>query len=152
MKFMKFAITILAILLSGCAASGMKMKDMASSIPSVPADKGRVYFFRSSSMVGAAVQPSVTLDGKTVGESKPGGFFFVDATPGSHDVAISTEVEKKLTFTLDKGETKYVRTSISFGVMAGHVIPTVVSAEEAQKELPDLSYTGTAVANSNSAK
>jgi hypothetical protein len=35
-----------------------------------------------------------------------------------------------------------VRTSISMGVFAGHVVPTLVSADEAKKEIGDLSYTG----------
>jgi hypothetical protein len=55
----------------------------------------------------------------------------------------STEVDKKLTFTLDKGEVKYVKTSVGLGVVAGHVVPELISQEEAQKVLSDLSYTGT---------
>ncbi|WP_229750972.1 DUF2846 domain-containing protein [Undibacterium terreum] len=141
---MKLATVLsIAIALTGCA-SGVKHKDMESSIPALQADKGRIYFFRSSSMFGAAIQPSITLDGQKVGDSKPGGFFFVDSNIGNHEVATSTEVEKKLTFTLEKGEVKYVKTSPSFGIMVGRIIPELANAEEAKKELPDLSYTGTA--------
>jgi hypothetical protein len=43
---------------------------------------------------------------------------------------------------VDKGETKYVRTKVSMGVLVGHVVPELVSADEAQKELATLSYTG----------
>ncbi|GGC68882.1 hypothetical protein GCM10011396_14840 [Undibacterium terreum] len=144
MRFMKLATVLsIAIALTGCA-SGVKHKDMESSIPALQADKGRIYFFRSSSMFGAAIQPSITLDGQKVGDSKPGGFFFVDSNIGNHEVATSTEVEKKLTFTLEKGEVKYVKTSPSFGIMVGRIIPELANAEEAKKELPDLSYTGTA--------
>lgn len=141
MKLIRLAILSLAIVLTGCA-SGVKHKDMAASIPAVKADQGRVYFFRSASMFGAAIQPNIMLDGKVVGESKPGGFFYIDTAAGNHEVSTSTEVEKKLTFTLDKGEVKYVKTSPSLGLMVGRVIPELVSPREAEKELADLSFIG----------
>lgn len=141
MKIIKLAVVSLALVLGACA-SGVKHKDMASSIPAVKADQGRIYFFRSASMLGAAIQPSITLNGATVGDSKPGGFFYVDSKPGNQEVSTSTEVEKKLTFTLDKGEVRYVKTSPSFGVMVGRIVPELVSATEAQKEIADLSFTG----------
>lgn len=142
MRIIHAGLITLAIALSGCA-SGVKHKDMAASIPTLQSDQGRVYFLRSASMVGAALQPSIKFDGKEVGTSKPGGFFFIDSTPGNHEVMCSTEVDKKLTFTLDKGEIKYVKTSIGLGLLVGRVVPELVSMEEAQKELSDLSYTGT---------
>ncbi len=143
MHFMKQTLTAIGVVIAmtGCA-SGIKHKDMESTIPALQADKGRIYFFRSSSMLGAAIQPSVLLDGKKVGDSKPGGFFFVDSDSGNHEVSTSTEVEKKLTFTLDKGEAKYVQTSVGLGFIVYRVYPELVNAEKARQELPDLSYTG----------
>ncbi len=145
MNFIKTGIIFLIIVLSGCA-SGVKHKDMAASIPTLQEDHGRIYFYRSASMIGAAVQPSIKLNGAEVGESKPGGFFFVDAKAGNQEVMCSTEVDKKLTFTLEKGEVKYVRTSVGMGLLVYRVAPELVSKEEAQKELPDLSFTGTLTA------
>lgn len=142
MRFIKLFVVCTVIVLAGCAASGLKQKDMASSIPAVSADSGRIFFFRSSGFAGGAVQPSIKLDGAIVGESKPGGFFYVDAAPGKHEVATSTEAENKLTFVLEKGEVKYVKTSVSMGLFVGRVIPTLVSNTDAMVELPDLSYTG----------
>lgn len=145
MKFIKLAIVSLAFVLGGCA-SGVKHKDMASAIPAVKADHGRIYFYRSASMLGAAIQPTIMLNGAAVGDSKPGGFFYIDSKPGNQEVSTSTEVEKKLTFTLDKGEIRYVKTSPSFGLMVGRIVPELVSATEAQKELSDLSFTGAELA------
>jgi hypothetical protein len=141
MRILRIGILALAIALTGCA-SGIKHKDMTTSIPTLKSDQGRIYFIRSASMIGAAVQPVIKLDGKEVGESKPGGFFYVDSKPGNHEVMCSTEVDKKLTFTLDNGEVKYVKTSVGLGLVVGRVIPELVSSDEALKELPDLSYTG----------
>ena len=131
-----------AAVLAGCAATGAKYAEIASTIPAVKADQSRVYFFRASSMVGAAVQPDVRLDGKVVGESKPGGFFYVDTTPGAHVASVATETEKTLSFTLAAGETKYVRQSIGFGVAMGRVVLDLEAAEKARTELADLAHTG----------
>ncbi|KQV96897.1 DUF2846 domain-containing protein [Rhizobacter sp. Root1221] len=141
--FLKLAAAVaVAAVLSGCA-TGVKYQDMANTIPAVKPNQGRVYFLRSSSMVGAAIQPEIRLDGQVVGESKPGGFFFVDKAPGNYLASTSTETEKTLSFTLAAGETKYVRTSPSFGLLVGRIVVELETPDKAQAELPSLSFTGT---------
>lgn len=134
------AVSIVA-LLSACA-SGPKMSEVQSSIPALKQDEGRVYFYRSGSMVGAAIQPNIVLNGEVIGVSKPGGFFFVDRAPGAMQVSTSTEVEKKLSFTLNAGEVRYVKTVIGFGIVAGRVYPELVDRAVGEKEIQDASYTG----------
>ncbi|HWW04744.1 DUF2846 domain-containing protein [Collimonas sp.] len=136
-----FAVAVLATLVSGCA-SGVKYSEMASSIPTLNANQGRVYFFRSSSMFGAAIQPEIRLNDKVVGKSQPGGFFYVDRPAGQYNAVCSTETDKTLSFSLDAGETKYVRTAASFGLAVGRINPTLETPELANKELPSLSFTG----------
>lgn len=131
----------LVALVAGCA-SGVKYQDMASSMPSLKSGEGRIYFFRSSSMMGAAIQPEIRLNGAVVGASKPGGFFYVDRPAGNYVASTSTETEKSASFTLQAGETKYLRTSPSFGVMVGRIVVELETPEKAKAELPSLSYTG----------
>jgi hypothetical protein len=147
MKLYHLGMLALAAALTGCAATGPKFTQQEASTPKLSADKGRVYFYRADSFVGGALRPQVVLDGSSVGKSEPGGYFYVDTGAGSHEAATSTEVTNKLSFVVDKGETKYVRTKVSMGVMVGHVVPELVSADEAQKELSSLSYTGGARTN-----
>ena len=130
-----------ALVLAGCA-SGPKLAEVKSQIPILKPDEGRIYFYRGSSPVGAAIQPDIMLNGAKVGESIPGGFFFVDQGSGAKEVSTSTEVEKKLTFTLDRGQTRYVRTVIGFGLLVGRVYPELVDNPTGEKEMDDLSYTG----------
>ena len=139
--FLISGITLAAVLMTGCA-TGPKYAEVAQSIPTLKAEQGRIYFLRSSSIVGAAVQPEIRLNNDVVGKSQPGGFFYVDRPAGQYIAATSTETEKTLSFSLDVGEVKYVRTSPSFGLLVGRMVPTLESAEVAQKELPGLSYTG----------
>ena len=142
MKVSRLGTIALFLALTGCAASGPKFAAQEASMPTMNADEGRIYFYRPNSMVGAAVQPEVLLDGKPVGRSQPGGYFYVDASPGTHEAQDSTQATDKLRFVVDKGEVKYVRTRVSMGLMVGRVIPELVSADEARKELGELSYTG----------
>lgn len=144
MKLLKFAVIGAVIGLTGCAASGPKFSAMQAQTPAVNADQGRVYFYRKDSMFGAALQPVVVMDGAEVGKSQPGGYFYVDAASGSHEASTSTEATNKVSFVLAKGEVKYVRTAPSIGLLVGRVVPELVNADEANKELNDLSYTGKA--------
>jgi hypothetical protein len=140
----RVALLMTLAFLSACA-SGPKHAEIASSIPGLKPTEGRVYVYRSNSMLGAAIQPKVMVNGKAAGESKPGGFFFVDLPAGPVEIATSTEVEKKLTFVLDPGQTRYVRTSIGFGVMVGRVYPELVDPAAGAKEVTETSYIGTAL-------
>ncbi|CAG9209658.1 conserved exported hypothetical protein [Paraburkholderia tropica] len=134
-------VTMLA---AGCA-SGPQYKEVASSIPTLTADHGRIYFFRADGFGGAMIQPEVKLNDKVVGRSVPGGFFYVDEVPGDYTVSTTTETKKEVTFTLHAGDTKYVRTSISMGILVGHITPTLDDPETAPHEIEQLKYTGTPV-------
>lgn len=141
------ALTVVTLVgLAGCA-SGPKHSDVAASLPALKADQGRIYFYRTA-LFGAAVQPEVKLNGEAVGSAVPGGFWFVDRPAGSFEVSTSTEVEKKLTFTLAAAETRYVRLNMNFGLLVGRVVPELVPAAEAAKEISDLSYVGKGPATS----
>ncbi len=58
------------VTMAGCA-SGPSYREMATSIPTLAPQNGRLYFFRSGSVIGAAVQPDIKLNGETVGNRSP---------------------------------------------------------------------------------
>ena len=133
----------LALTVTGCA-TGPKFTEVKSSIPSLSQDKGRIYFYRSGTMFGSGIQPSVKLNGVVVGDSKPGGFFYIDVPPANYEVVLSTEVDKKLTFMLDKQEQKCVRMSVGLGVLVYRVYPELAEPAICDAEIQDMSYTGSA--------
>jgi Protein of unknown function (DUF2846) len=144
MKIRALALPLVAFaaLLSGCA-SGPKFAAVAPTLTRVNPDSGRIYFYRTA-VLGAAIQPNVTVNGEVVGTSKPEGFFFVDRPAGNYEVITATEVTRKLSLTLDKGQTRYVRLNISMGFLVGHVYPELVDTATGEKEIQECSYTGQA--------
>lgn len=134
------------LLLQGCAATGPKGSEMRGALQSVPAGYGRIVFFRGNSIVGGAVRPEVRLGNQVVGQSVPGGFFYVDAAPGRYAASASTETTASVDVQVVAGQTTYVRSAIGIGLLVGRVVFTVEGQVTAQAELPNLSYTGTTVA------
>jgi hypothetical protein len=132
---------LIAMLGGGCA-SGPSYTTMSEQIGPVAPGQGRIYFYRDGSPFGSAVQPNIRLNGDVVGKSKPGGFFYVDRAPGGYEVSCETETQKSLSMTLTAGETRYVRTRVSFGVVLGHVRPVLEDEEQAMKTLGKSKYTG----------
>ncbi len=92
-------------------------------------------------MGGAAIQPNIMLNGEKVGDSKPGGFFYVDRAPGNYEVVCGTEVDRKATFVLASGQERYIKTTISMGLMVGHVTPELVDSAEGMGAIQSLHYT-----------
>jgi hypothetical protein len=85
--------------------------------------------------MGAAVQPTVYLNGQAVGTAKPGGFFHADRPAGHYQVTCKTEWSDSTSFTLAPQSTKYIRLIMVPGLLVGHVLPREDSPADA---LPDL--------------
>jgi hypothetical protein len=130
-----------ALLITACAATGPKFNTVENSFAVLSPGKARVFFYRVASE-GAAIRPEIRLNGVVVGKAEPRGAFFKDVEPGNIEIATASEVEKKLTFTVEPGETRYVRFAMGFGLVVGRVIPQLVSEAEAKKEMAELAYTG----------
>jgi Protein of unknown function (DUF2846) len=130
---------ILAVTLSGCA-SGPKYAEISAEIPKLKANEGRIYFTRAAEYQGSFIQPEIHLNGQVIGVSKPGGFFYIDRPAGDYTVSTATEVEEKVSFHLSAGETKYIKTSASMGLLVGHITPTLEFPEQGKSDVESLQY------------
>lgn len=130
-----------ALTLQACATKGPTFAEMPQAQQGPKPDMARVYVYRSS-IVGAAVQPSVMINDQKVGDAVPLGFFYLDEKPGTYRISTATEVERTLDLTLEPGQTAYVRLGISVGFFVGHVYPELVEAETGKKELASCHFTG----------
>lgn len=127
------ALVFVAVFLSSCASGPKFTKVQPSLVPDAP-ENGRIFFYRPSS-VGAAVIPKIMLNDENVGKAVAKGFFYIDVPPGDYVVVTATEVKRKVSFTMEPGQTRYVRFSISMGFFVGHVYGKIVDEETALKEL-----------------
>lgn len=139
-KLCILAVVATTVLLSGCA-SGPKFGAVKSTIPILAADKGRIYFYRTTAL-GAALNPDVKLNGEVVGTAQAKGFFYTDRPAGNYEVETSTEVSRRLTLQLEQGQTRYVRFNVSMGFWVGHVYPELIENTAGETEIQKCSYTG----------
>ena len=135
-RYIRALSLALAVLAVGACASGAKFSEASPSFTPVGGDAGRIFFYRPSSM-GAAITPDVHLNGEVVGQAVADGYFFVNRPPGEYKVMTSTEVERSLSFVLDRGQTRYVKLAVSMGFFAGHITPELVDQDAAMKEIQD---------------
>jgi len=138
--FLLSCLIALVALLSGCA-TGPKFAEARNTLPPLAPDKGRLYVYRTS-ILGAAIQPDVRVNGEVAGSAKPKGFFIVDRPAGDYQVSSSTEVTRTLSLTLAAGQTRYVRLNVSMGFLVGHVFPELVEPAAGEKELAKCSFMG----------
>ncbi|QAU37523.1 DUF2846 domain-containing protein [Bradyrhizobium guangdongense] len=135
------ALLLVGFLLASCA-SPRGLDEPPLQLPPLRPGLGRVYFIRPGEFAGYAVQPEIRMNNEVVGRSVPGGFTFVDRPPGKYVVTTTTEVENAVTFQLAAGETKYIKTAVSAGILVGHVTPTLEFPEQGQSDIGRLRYVG----------
>jgi len=134
-------LVLVGFLLASCA-SPRGLDEPQLQIPALKPGYGRVYFTRPGELTGSAIQPEIRMNNEVVGRSVPGGFAFVDRPPGKYAVTTATEVENAVTFQLAAGETKYIKTSVTPGILVGHVTPTLEFPEQGQSDISRLRYVG----------
>jgi hypothetical protein len=132
-------VVLLTIIIIGGCASGLKYEEFASTLQPVSPDYGRIYIYRTT-VFGAAVQPSVRLNGEVIGKATPKGFFYVDRPAGTYEISASTEAKRSLSLNLEAGEEKYVRLEIKMGAFVGHVKPVLVDNVVGQQEIKKTKY------------
>jgi hypothetical protein len=100
----------LILVLAGCGSHSARMDEVQPTLPALDPDSGRIFFYRVHRMEDPGrLHPPIILHGEYVGQFKPGAFFFLDVAPGDKEVAVGSNVEPQLRFTLQRGETRYVR-------------------------------------------
>src|SRR5262249_38677303 len=112
-------VALLSVVIFGGCATGPDFKTYVSSVPPVKEGEGRIWFYRPSKMIGAAVQPAVMLNDDKVGKAQPGCFFYADRPPGTYQVKCTTEWADKCQLSLASNSTKYIRLSMMIGLFVG---------------------------------
>jgi hypothetical protein len=112
-----------------------------SGEPALAPDQGRIYFYREGGILGAALQPTIMINGESAGaRAKPGDYFYIDRPAGNYEVSTTTEKTESTNVAVTAGQSVYVRFNVSMGLFVGHVLPSVIPPEEAADEIKDCDY------------
>lgn len=138
-KYVNVCLLLISISFLVSCASGVPFTQLNPNLIPENPENGRVFFYRPSAL-GAAVQPQIMVNGQSVGNAIPHGFFYLDLPPGDYEVVTSTEVKRKVSFVLESGQTRYIRFNISIGFFVGHVYGELVDQEDAMQQIEKCKY------------
>lgn len=124
------AIFAAAGVLAATPAIASPEKAELVTLPTPPAGKAQMVFFRKGGMVGAAISCAVSEAGSKVSSLPPARFFVVVTEPGRHTYTVSSEAKDELFVDLKAGETQYAKCSVAMGIMAGRPKLEVATAAE----------------------
>ena len=134
-------VGLFATIVSGCAPVQMESQDASNRAkqfaPPNPGYSG-LYIYRDGHL-GAALKKNIWVDGKCVGESAPGVFFFTEIA-GDKDHTVSTQSEfspNKLTQFFTAGKNYFIQQYIKIGVFIGgadlQVVPEGIAKSDISK-------------------
>ncbi|MES9924902.1 MAG: DUF2846 domain-containing protein [Candidatus Thiodiazotropha endolucinida] len=136
-------ITLLSLLFTGCASvqmSNEEASNLAKAFSKPSAGQAGIYVFRKKSIGGGSLKKDVWIDGKCIGETAPGIFFYEEVS-GDTSHRISTESEfspNELVLNTVSGENYFIEQYIKLGVFVGGANLEQVDEEIGKKEIMEL--------------
>lgn len=89
------------------------------AIPAPPAGKGQIVFYRTGTIMGAAMGCAVNENGQKISSLGSGKYFILVTTPGKHEYTVKSEAKDVLALEVESDETQYAMCRIKMGIMAG---------------------------------
>ena len=132
-------------LLAACAGETRAPSRLADSVAVLPEpnpDQGRIYFYRPRGLLFSAVEPDVIVNDRKVGVSVQGQVFYRDAYPGDYEIFLTSDSERFLILSLEAGQTRFVRTSLAFSLLAPRLTPKLVKQAQGRQEVQNLTLVG----------
>ncbi|MBC2664977.1 hypothetical protein H7F51_05575 [Novosphingobium flavum] len=129
----RLARAVLAASLAlGAAAPAFAADKAPVVIPPPPAGKGQIVFYRTGTIMGAAMGCAVNEKGQKISSLGSGRYFILVTEPGRHEYMVKSEAKDFLALEVEPDETQYALCKIKMGIMAGR--PDLApSTEEAFK-------------------
>ncbi|MXO58591.1 DUF2846 domain-containing protein [Altererythrobacter salegens] len=107
-----------ALLVGGSTAAGAE--DAAQvQIPAPPPGKGQVVFYRTGTLMGAAMGCAVNENGAKISSLGSGRYFVLVTEPGRHEYSVKSEAKDVLALEVEADETQYAMCRIKMGIMSG---------------------------------
>lgn len=140
-KYLKSALIICTLLLTGCAKTAMETQeksDAAKQFINPPKTETGLYIYRDS-FFGSALKKNLYIDDKFIGESAPKVFFYKLLKPGNHKISTESEFgNNDLNIVMEGGKNYFVRQYIKMGVFVGGANLEQVSEEKGKEAIKEL--------------
>lgn len=120
-RIVAFAAALYLLPVTAADAQQMKpskLKVNTIQLPSPPAGKGQIIFFRGSGS-GALLGCSVNENGQKVSSLGDGRYFVMVADPGRHEFTVKSEAKDVLAVEVEPDETQFVECRIKMGILIG---------------------------------
>jgi Protein of unknown function (DUF2846) len=153
MRNLRHLVGALLLALAACAGpSGPLFPEVAGTVPPVPADRARIYFYRDYEPYESLSQASLYLNGAPVGVSVSGGFFYRDMAPATYTIAAWTQKDfpnASKIVGLRAGDTIYAKVESFRGWEDGGgdsnfardtFVVVIIDPAQAQRELATMRY------------
>ena len=125
-NFGRFSAVVSAVSLGLCAIPGAALAQQADdvarpvTVPTPPAGKAEVVFFRMPGFAGSAISCAIQESGAKIASLPPGRFFVLVADAGKHVyTTASSGADHGIFFDLKAGDVKYVGCQIVPGLWSG---------------------------------
>ncbi|MDR0620533.1 MAG: DUF2846 domain-containing protein [Deltaproteobacteria bacterium] len=143
MKIISLFFVVLALFISGCASVPIvQTPDTSKAKEFSPPSEGMagVYLYRKSGVIGQALKKDLWIDGKCVGETAPGVFFYAEVA-GDQEHTIDTESEfspNSLKIFFEAGKNYFIRQVIKMGFFVGGAKLEQISEEQGKIDVSFL--------------
>ena len=109
-------------------------EDGQQTLPQQPPEKALIYVIRTRNILGSASQANFAMDGKWVGASRIGNYFYLEADPGPHYFCLKFWGSHPglLSLVTEKGKTYYLRETIT---MAGGIEIDLIDETEGKGDV-----------------
>ena len=122
--------------LAGCATVPMASveKDNERKEFALPLQESAGLYIYRNTRLGGALKKTVFVDGRSVGETAPMTYFYLDVEPGVHVLSTESEFSNNdLQINTRGGQNYFVRQNIKLGVFVGGAKLELVSEEEGKQ-------------------
>ena len=149
-RFLALITILVPLVVAACGGPvGPQYAQVAQTIPPVPPDKARIYFYRDYEPYESLSRPYIYLNGVIAGISIPGGVFYRDVAPWRYLVSVDSVGiywNQFKTVDLHAGDSTYIKIGSrrdwesGLDYEADTFVVMVVDATNGQREIADLTY------------
>jgi len=135
-KILILLILAVSTYLTGCATvpmASVEKDNERKEFALPPQESAGLYIYRNTRL-GGALKKTVFVDGRSVGETAPMTYFYMDVEPGVHVLSTESEFSNNdLEIKTRGGQNYFVRQYIKIGVFVGGANLELVSEEEGKQ-------------------